>query len=325
MIILLIYTDSEQKRVDKVLPLLTEKNAHVKALPVSSRGGPEANIRMQFASFFEPPESGEKSDVHANTFTHAIILSSLPERWIDFLAGFSHGSRLPFLVYGEKAIESIPVEFASCFRFIRSESSLAAYLGAENEASEKWELAQGIVKARETLLQMGIPVNGESLALYAGEGSIREVALFLAAGFSPDTRNKAGVPLLCISARKGNGTILRLLIQAGADPNLCADDRGTSALLDCVMSRHYELAPDLIKVGADVNIKSKDGQSALIVAVGNGDEGIVEALLRAGAEPDAPDSLGTSARKYAALFHKSSIVALFDSLTPLPALPPADG
>lgn len=312
MVVLLIHNEDEHETVDKVLPLLTKKNAQVKALPV---GGAEGNIRMQFASFFEPDDSGEKAA--ANAFTHGLILSPLPQRWLDFLAGFAHGSRLPFLVYGEKAAASIPVEFASCFRLIKTADSLEAYLGAEHDAFEKWELAQEIVRARESLLEMGIPVNGESLAYYSGEGSIREVSLFLAAGFSPDTRNKAGVPLLCLAARKGNGEILRLLIEAGANTNLQADDRGTSALLDSIMARQYAIASDLVKAGADVNLKSKDGQSALIVAVGNGDEGSVEMLLRAGADPDTPDSLGTSARKYAVLFHKSSILALFETVTPL--------
>jgi len=163
---------------------------------------------------------------------------------------------------------------------------------------------------------MGIPVTAESLANCAGDSSIREVSLFLAAGFSPDTRNKFGVPLLSIAARRGNHEIVRFLINAGSQLNLQADDRGTSALMDSVMSKKYDILTDLIKAGANVNIKSKDGQTALVVAVGSGDEKFTEALLKAGADPDISDSLGTSARKYALLFHKESIISLFNTYAP---------
>jgi ankyrin repeat protein len=49
------------------------------------------------------------------------------------------------------------------------------------------------------------------------------------------------------------------------------------------------------------------------VAVGAGNEKLVEILLKAGADPDISDSLGVSARKYAALFHKEPIVKLFET------------
>jgi hypothetical protein len=244
------------------------------------------------------------------------IISPIVERWVDFLAGFSYGSRLPLLVYGEKAIECIPVEFTSFFRPLKSENSLQDYLDAEREAFVKWETARKIIKAREALLQMGIPVTGEALADCASKESVQEVSLFLAAGFSPDTRNKAGVPLLNLCARKGNPEILKLLIQAGAQLNLQADDRGTSALSESVMSKQYDMVNELIKAGADLNVKSKDGQTALVVAAGSSDEKMVEILLKAGADPDIPDSLGASARKYASLFRNSVILNLFDTLVP---------
>jgi len=73
---------------------------------------------------------------------------------------------------------------------------------------------------------------------------------------------------------------------------------------------------DLIEAGAALDIQSKDGQTALIVAVGTGDTVTIEALLKAGANPDISDNLGLSARKYAALFRNNSLIALFDNLAP---------
>jgi len=82
------------------------------------------------------------------------------------------------------------------------------------------------------------------------------------------------------------------------------------------MRKNLDMVKELIKAGADPDIKSKDGQTALVVAVGAGDENMVDELLRAGADPDIPDSMGVTARKYAALFHKKAITALFDAHAP---------
>jgi len=316
MKILLIHSEKDEEAVRQARPLLEGANTTVDILPVQPLDSSGGDIKKRFAAFFSSSGSDEKDKYTTNGPTHILVLSPIAQRWLDFLAGFSYGSNLPLLVYGKDAIAAIPVEFASFFRSLNTEKSLEEYFDAENEAFENWKAASEIMKARDTLLQMGIPVTGESLATCAGDGGIREVSLFLDAGFSPDTRNKAGVPLINIAARKGNWEILRLLIDSGAHLNMQADDRGTSALLDSVMSKNINMVNDLIKAGADLNIKSKDGQTALVVAVGTGDVKVVEALLKAGADPDIPDSMGVSARKYANLFHKSSLTALFGTQTP---------
>jgi hypothetical protein len=270
----------------------------------------------QFTAFFNSVDFEKKDEELENTPTHVIILSTLPKRWFDFLAGFSCGSHLPFMVYGQETIAGISGDFASCFSFLRTESSLETFIDAEILVFKKQEAARKTIKARDTLLQRGIPVTGDSLAQCAGEGSAEEVSLFFAAGFSPNTRNKTGVPLLNLAARAGNREVVRFLVMAGAQMNMQADDRGTSALIDGVISNNFNLVSDLIAAGADVNIKSKDGQTALIVAAGASEVKMTEALLKAGADPDITDSLGASARKYAALFHNSSIIELFNTYAP---------
>jgi ankyrin repeat protein len=219
------------------------------------------------------------------------------------------------LIFGHEAIPGISTEFASCFSFLKTIDSMQTFLEAENEAFKKQEAAREIIRAQDTLLSMGVPVTGESLAQCTSDGLVQEISLFLAAGFSPDTRNKTGVPLLNIAARNGNHEVLKLLIQSGAEVNLTADDRGSSALIDGTIGRYFDIVTDLIESGAIVDMKSKDGQTALLIAVGADDEAVVEALLKAGANLDISDSLGLSARKYATLYHKSSMLALFARYT----------
>jgi hypothetical protein len=244
--------------------------------------------------------------------THVVVLSVIGHGWIDFLAGFFCGTHIPILVCGEKAIESIPKVYAFCFKCLKTEAELNAHLASEYEASKKNETAQETNQARKTLLERGFPANVDTLAQCVAEDRVEEVSLFLASGFSPDTKDKKGIPLLNISARNGHLKTLELLLSSGAQVNSIAEDRGSTALFDSAMGRHKELVAALIEAGADTNIQSKEGQTALVVVVGAGDEEIVEMLVKAGADPDIEDSLGVSARKYAALFKKSTMIAMFN-------------
>jgi ankyrin repeat protein len=239
-----------------------------------------------------------------------VILSALGSGWIDFFAGFFCGSHLPILVFGDRAIENIPDIFAFCFKFFDTEGKLYGYLAWENETFKKNETTN---HAKRALLDRGISTTNETLAMCVAENKEEEVSLFLSAGFSPDTRDKKGIPLLGLSARNERLNILKLLLRSGAQVNLIAEDRGSTALLDSAIERNKEMVKILIEAGADVNIQSKDGQTALVVVAGAGDEELAEMLVKAGADPDIKDALGVSARKYAAIFGNSKMLAMFDA------------
>jgi uncharacterized protein len=246
-----------------------------------------------------------------NNYTHVVILSALGPGWIDFLAGFFCGSHLPILVFGKKAIESIPDVFAFCFKFFDTEEKLHDYLAAECEIFKKNEAASEVNHIKQALLDRGIPTTLDALAQCVAENKVDEVSLFLAAGFLPDAKDKKGIPLLCISARNGHVSTVEFLLRSGAQVNIIAEDRGSTALIDGSMGRHKDVVKALIEAGADVNIKSNDGQTALIIVVGAGDEEIVEMLVKAGADPDIEDMLGVSARMYANIFKNDKMKALF--------------
>ena len=159
---------------------------------------------------------------------------------------------------------------------------------------------------------MGISVTNDAFVQCVAEDKTEEVSLFLTAGFSPDTKDKKGVPLICVAARNGKLNTLKLLLKAGAQVNLIAEDRGSSALLDSAIERNKEMVKILIEAKADLNVQSKDGQTALVVVVGAGDDEISEMLIKAGADPDIKDALGVSARKYATIFGNSKMLAMFD-------------
>jgi len=292
MKVLLIYSEEDKERALKLLSFFKKT------------GIPSDIILIK---------PGEDARRNIENITHVTILSALGPGWVDFLAGFFCGSHLPILIFGEKAKETIPDVYAFCFRFMKTEEGLYDYLASENKTSKINEAAYETNHAKQALLDKGIPPTGDALAQCVAEDKVEDVSRFLSAGFSPDTKDKKGVTLLGICARNGSLNTLKLLLGSGAQVNLVSEDRGSTALFDGAMKKNAPLVKVLIEAGADTNIRDKDGQSALVVSVGAGDEKIVEMLVKSGANPDIEDSLGVSARKYATLFKNNAMLALFDS------------
>jgi hypothetical protein len=311
MKILLIHTNEDNDTAGLIEALLTKLDILFEAFILNSPQDIDIN---KFTGFFDFSGS-EEHEYHANSPTHVLVASPLDTQWFDFLAGFAFGSRVHILIFRQEAIPGISKEFAAFFTFIGTEASLQTYLEGESEVYKKQDAARNILNSQDSLLKTGIPITVESLSQCIADGRVEEISLFLDAGFSVNSRNSAGVPILNVAARNGKSEVIRYLITAGADVNQLAEDRGTTALIDSVMAHYENIADDLIKAGTDLNVKDKDGQTALIVAAGASMVKMVELLSKAGADPDIPDSLGVSARKYATLFNNKAILALLDTYT----------
>ena len=130
-------------------------------------------------------------------------------------------------------------------------------------------------------------------------------------GISPDCTNSDGLPLIIWLVRHKFYKLLPVVIRAGADVNIVSPDRGYSALMECTMDRQTDSVRLLLEAGADPDIVGKDGQSALILAVCNNDSDITSILLKYNANPDIPDKMGMTAGGYAKLFNKTDIVMQF--------------
>ena len=308
MKVLVIHTAENADQKTRILLLLEEMKIDTLCFPLSFSG--EKDLEL-FNTFFD--KSNIDKDFEKDILPgYILVISSLGGNWFDFLAGFSRCCRIPILVFGQDAISGISHEFSSCFSFINDEASLTTYLEYEVEAFKKQEAAREIIKAQNRLLKMGVPVTGEALCQCVIEGKVEELSLFIAAGFSPDARNKSGIPLLNLAARNDRREIIKYLLMINAELNIVSEDRGTTALIDSVMAKKYDLMMDLLKAGINVNAVSKDGQTALVVAVGIGDEKTIISLLEAGSDPDIQDSMGMSARQYALLFYKDKLGKFFE-------------
>ena len=308
MKVLEIHTAENTDTKARILLLLEEMKIDALCFPLSFSG--EKDLE-QFNTFFD--KTALDKDFEKDILPgYILVISSLGGNWFDFLAGFSRCCRIPILVFGQEAVSGISHDFSSCFSFINNDASLKTYMEFELEAYKKQEAARDIIRAQNKLLKMGVPVTGEALCQCVAEGKIEELSLFIAAGFSPDTRNKSSIPLLNLAARNDRREIIKYLLMIGADLNIVSEDRGTTALIDSVMAKKYDLMMDLLQAGINVNSTSKDGQTALVVAVGIGDEKTIASLLAAGSDPDIQDSMGMSARQYALLFYKEKLGKFFE-------------
>ncbi|HXJ95414.1 MAG TPA: ankyrin repeat domain-containing protein [Terriglobia bacterium] len=100
-----------------------------------------------------------------------------------------------------------------------------------------------------------------------------------------DLKGEGGSTPLMYAALYGDTSEVRALLAGGADPNLANNDGATA-----LMWAAYDLdkARLLVEHGAQVNVQSSGKRTALMVAAGKyGNSGVVELLLKHGANPSA--------------------------------------
>lgn len=119
----------------------------------------------------------------------------------------------------------------------------------------------------------------------------------------------SGEGALHIVAKRNDSRYTAYLLAKGANPNL-KDRQGNTPLMVAIDHGYAGLVPILLKGKANPNIAGDGGQTALIKAVLRRDEDMVRALLDAGGDPDRKDYLaGKSARDYANADTRSTAMA----------------
>ncbi len=96
------------------------------------------------------------------------------------------------------------------------------------------------------------------------------------------------------AAMNGDRAAVKTLLQQGGDVNAAQGD-GMTALHWAAMKNDAELAQMLVYAGANVKATTRlGGNTPLIIAARNGNAGVVQALLKAGADAKTATSTGTT-------------------------------
>ena len=116
-------------------------------------------------------------------------------------------------------------------------------------------------------------------------------------GVDVDRFDENGNTALCLAGFGGDLEIVRVLLEAGADPNLIPDDETTPPIWS---SGSGEIAKLLINAGADINFQDSNGKTDLMITAGGwGRLEKFKVLLEARANTQIIDNQGKTALMYA--------------------------
>ncbi len=229
---------------------------------------------------------------------------------VVFSTGYCVGCGKPFVFYNNIFGQETPSCNGNAV-VISDDKELKNYI---LEEKERYNSQQIVNSAKEKILNMGLDLTVRDMVEAVSEGESIALGEFLKAGFSVDSYDKNSVSLLNIAIRKGHINIASKLIDNDADINTISGDRGNTPLMDAAAEADIEILNKLIGAGAKLNLQSKSGQTALVLALGRQSEDAAIALIAAGADVNIKDNLGMSAKKYAELFKMENVLELINKV-----------
>ena len=124
------------------------------------------------------------------------------------------------------------------------------------------------------------------------------VRFLLELGVDPNAKNEDGWSALLFASDIGYASIVKILLNKGANINAKCDCRGFlgggwTALMIAIYREHTEIVEALLSKGADVHTSNHYGQTALLLAIDRDNEGLAQALRNKG----AMDIVGTLSSK----------------------------
>jgi hypothetical protein len=151
----------------------------------------------------------------------------------------------------------------------------------------------GDVDAARAWLDEGLDPNfegnviGTGLMIGAWEGNIPLMELFLKRGADINRTNRQGEQALMLAAFKNRRAALQWLLDHGAKVNRGnpATERAWTALHYAAFAGNAPLVEQLLAAGADVNARSTNGSSVVMMAAREGHATVAQQLMAAGANP----------------------------------------
>ena len=229
---------------------------------------------------------------------------SFTNKWVAYVLGYVLGKDLNVHLF---SIDKDIPEWTRSFGISSTIEDLAAFY---KEYNQIWLKAASVMIARKYLTDINRDITLTAFVDVVQEGDCLLAGIYLNAGFKSTDCDKNGVPLICWAARKRKLSMIKLLMQTGADINAVSEDRNNTALIDAVSEDDYEIVSIILEYHPDLEKKSKNGQTALIIASGHNNAEIVGLLMEQGANISTTDKLGMSAVSYAKMQQNETILSL---------------
>ncbi|MBD2744760.1 ankyrin repeat domain-containing protein [Coleofasciculus sp. FACHB-1120] len=150
-------------------------------------------------------------------------------------------------------------------------------------------------------------------------GKIEAVKAAIEKGIEIDAIGSNGQTALMYAANYVHIPVVQILIDAGAELDILSEEdglgEGKTALMHVAESffatgKRAEVVKMLVEAGANINLKGKDGRTALMWAALPGYADATQALIEAGADLDARDDEGNTAMMLAEARRHPKIVRL---------------
>jgi len=146
--------------------------------------------------------------------------------------------------------------------------------------------------ARGEMNQRGLKLNYSAFMRQVINNNLKGVRLYLDAGMDVNKTGRYGITALHRAIENGLKDMAQLLITRGADQNRgYGSDRMTPIIL-AAKRGHSQIVFLLAKHGADLSLKDRWGNSALMALAKSGEGLVIEELLRRGANPNDGNNRG---------------------------------
>jgi ankyrin repeat protein len=139
------------------------------------------------------------------------------------------------------------------------------------------------------------------LSLAAEHASVRMVETLLKAGANPNVAQMSGMTPLLEAVAVGNAQLVQMLLAHKANVNAATTKTGITPLMWAIGDRHPEIARVLLDGGADVQMVTTDGFSAMTFAARVGDVETAKLLIAKGLTVNETGANRVHALPYAAL------------------------
>ena len=181
----------------------------------------------------------------------------------------------------------------------------------------------------ELLLEKGARLNLDFALLWSvRDGGGKGVPVLLEYGANPNVMNQGGEPVLLLAASANQLEAVKALLEYKASPDYGGTRLGMAPLAAAAYFGHLDAVRALVEGGANINLRDKNGMTAVAHAAAHLKVNVFEYLVNKGATLTGHDNLGRSIADMVAVASNSpdkqrilKILAAARRRAPIPVTP----